>query len=104
MQTAAENIDHHQAGLGGVYNGSITSKLARHLFRLPSRMLSRMRHLDGIFDQHLGQANAESGTGGSSGVDGIQQRIRDSGVTPLPGPWGFLTSGYFFGLFFMVSP
>jgi hypothetical protein len=101
MDTVSDSIDNRA---GGSYNMSFGYKLAGHLLRFPSRMLSRLRNLDEVLDQPpLGQASADS-VGDSLGAQArVQQRMRDSGVTPMPAAWGFLTSGYFFGLFFMVS-
>lgn len=108
-----------------------TYKLAARFLGIPSRVLARMRRLDDIFDyaaqhqhdhdapdltslpngyatsapkgtewpprgyyrerQSSGSSTARSGSGGTG-----------SGLS-VPGPWGFLTSGYFIGVVIMVS-
>lgn len=84
-------------------NVTLTSKMAQYLFRLPSRMIERMRLLDSVFEQNLAVSSDDSGLVPAGGLTSAHQRVRDAGLTSLPGPWGFVSSGYFLGLFFMVS-
>lgn len=102
MQTATANIGNQTDDTDSSYNTSFTYKLAKHLFRLPSRMLGRMRQLDDVLDQPLAPGEIAGSTTSDSHAARVQQRMRETGLPPLPGPWGFLTSGYFIGLFFMV--
>ncbi|GJE87852.1 hypothetical protein PsYK624_039360 [Phanerochaete sordida] len=81
---------------------SFAYKLARHLFRLPSRMLGRMRQFDNLLEQPYTASEPQAGDSADARVARAQQRMRETGLAPLPGPWGFLTSGYFVGLFFMA--
>ena len=104
MSASAEdlvNLTNDDPDSPRISNSSFSYTLARHLLRLPSRVLSRMRRLDQV--PPLGQSDAATADDNTGAHARAQQRLRDSGITPLPGPWGFLTSGYFFGLFFMVS-
>ena len=92
-----------------LFNSSLlfntTLKLAHRFLGLPSRALARLRRLDDIaLDLHVAVA-AQATQQASSGTPGFR-RHRNAGhvgVAPMPGPWGFLTSGYFLGLFVMVS-
>ena len=85
------------------FNASL--KLAHRFLSLPSRALARLRRLDDMaLDLHVAVA-AQATQQASSGTPGYR-RHRNAGhvgVAPMPGPWGFLTSGYFLGLFVMVS-
>ncbi|KAF7799360.1 hypothetical protein EIP86_010592 [Pleurotus ostreatoroseus] len=75
--------------------------LARRLLRTPGRILARMRSLDDVLDY----TPSPSASGFSSmhpDPNARAQRMKEAGAVPIPGPWGFLTSGYFFGLFFMA--
>ena len=87
--------------------GTIASTLAHALIRLPSRMLDRMfervLHLDSVFEQNLAVVVDEDGRASMGRPATIPPNVREVGLTSLPGPWGFVSSGYFFGLFFMVS-
>ncbi|KIP08512.1 hypothetical protein PHLGIDRAFT_374874 [Phlebiopsis gigantea 11061_1 CR5-6] len=83
-------------------NVTLTSKMAQYLFRLPSRMIERMRLLDSVFEQNLAVSSDDSGLVPAAGLTSAHQRVRDAGLTSLPGPWGFVSSGYFLGLFFMT--
>jgi hypothetical protein len=73
------------------------------LFTLPSRMLSRMRRVDELLNinrntgRHVVFDRSEWDRGSHSG-----RSPHPSTFTPLPGPWGFVTSGYAAGLFAMV--
>lgn len=82
------------------FNASL--KLAHRFFSLPSRALARLRRLDDVsMDLHdAAHHSAYSSTNGNG-----QRRSRTSvhDGPPIPGMWGFLTSGYFVGLFIMVS-
>lgn len=100
MQAATAAIDAQQMPAD---NGtSFAYKLARHLFRLPARMLGRMRQFDDLLEQPYSNGDTQGGANTDGRVARAQQRMRETGLAPLPGPWGFLTSGYFIGLFFMV--
>ncbi len=77
-------------------------KLAHRFLSLPSRALARIRRLDDMaLDLHIAQTTQQA----SSGMPGYRRQRNGGhvGVAPMPGPWGFLTSGYFLGLFVMVS-
>lgn len=102
MQTITTDIANKTDENGFSYNTSITYKLAKHLFRLPSRMLGRMRQFDNVLEQPLAPGETAGTATPDSHATRVQQRMRETGLPPLPGPWGFLTSGYFIGLFFMV--
>ncbi|TBU46899.1 hypothetical protein BD309DRAFT_563425 [Dichomitus squalens] len=78
-----------------------TLKLAQHFLGFPSRALARLRRLDDMAFEM--QEAAQQTNSGSQGYRRHRNGSHGSGVTPLPGPWGFLTSGYFVGLFVMVS-
>ena len=76
-------------------------RMARLLFlEMPSRLLSRLRTFDDIFEQP--SPASDTAEAAASQASRTQLRTRESGLAPLPGPWGFLTSGYFVGIFFMV--
>lgn len=82
-------------------------KLAQRLGDLPSRALARLRKLDELGqDLHevaqVSQQAERVDVGRGQGYR--RQRNVGNGTTPpIPGPWGFLTSGYFVGLFIMVG-
>lgn len=78
--------------------------LIRRLVRTPARILARLRSLDDVLDYAPSQGTGGYSTTTSDANSRHHQRaaLREAGVVPIPGPWGFLTSGYFFGLFFMV--
>ncbi|KAH9848914.1 hypothetical protein C2E23DRAFT_842094 [Lenzites betulinus] len=81
------------------FNASL--KLAHRFLSLPSRALARLRRLDelGIEAHELAHQPQYASTNGNS-----QRRSRSNmqDGPPLPGMWGFLTSGYFVGLFVMA--
>ncbi|KAH8099653.1 hypothetical protein BXZ70DRAFT_942746 [Cristinia sonorae] len=109
-----------------LYNA--TYKLATRFLGIPSRVIARMRRIDEILDPHIhidefpspaslslsltSLANGYATPAPS--LDGVRSgRVRGTGTgitgasrggnsVSIPGPWGFLTSGYFVGLFFMA--
>jgi hypothetical protein len=85
---------------------NLTSKLVP-IFLLPSRFLARIRLFDELFNQDIARNNAIS-TANDWGATAIlappsSSPPLPSTLTPFPGPWGFLTSGYALVLFTMVS-
>lgn len=101
----------------GFFNTSY--KLATRFLGLPSRVLARMRRLDEILEHHPpnhqeyvspsftslpnGYATAAPNPSDSR-IHRMRQGLSGGqGVASVPGPWGFLTSGYFLGIFIMVS-
>ena len=62
-----------------------------------------MRQLDDVLGYEPSQVPSGYSSTNSEANTRLHQRAREIGVTQIPGPWGFLTSGCFFGLFFMVS-
>ncbi|PIL28182.1 hypothetical protein GSI_09719 [Ganoderma sinense ZZ0214-1] len=91
-----------------LFNSSLllntTLKLAHRFLGLPSRALARLRRLDDMaLELHVAAQTATTQQAGS-GTPGYR-RHRNAGhvgIAPMPGPWGFLTSGYFLGLFVMT--
>ena len=78
-------------------------KLAHRFLSLPSRALARIRRLDDMaLDFHIAAQTTQQASSGTPGYR-RQRNAGHVGVAPMPGPWGFLTSGYFLGLFVMVS-
>ncbi|TCD66792.1 hypothetical protein EIP91_000928 [Steccherinum ochraceum] len=90
-------------------------KLATRFLGIPSRVLARMRSLDYILDNHPalqqqqdGLAAGYSSAGPNAGDPRISRLRAGAGAgqaaatVNVPGPWGFLTSGYFVGLFIMA--
>lgn len=83
-----------------------TLKAASRFFTLPSRLVARVRRLDDVLNADV-DATTSAYAGTSSG--NVQAPRNDTpsvgfAMEPLPGPLAFVTSGYFFGLFIMVSP
>jgi hypothetical protein len=82
---------------------SLRLKLANSLLSLPSRLWSRMRRVDELLDRSARQRLvANLARHEWDGPTYIGQPPPPT-FSPLPGPWGFLTSGYAVGLFVMVS-
>ncbi len=82
------------------FNASL--KLAHRFFSLPSRALARLRRLDDIsMDLHDPAYHPAYSTTNGNGQRRSRASVHDG--PPIPGMWGFLTSGYFVGLFIMVS-
>jgi hypothetical protein len=84
---------------------NLTSKLVP-IFLLPSRFLARIRLFDELFNQDIARNNAIS-TANDWGATAIlappsSSPPLPSTLTPFPGPWGFLTSGYALVLFTMA--
>ncbi|KAF9227586.1 hypothetical protein BS17DRAFT_773994 [Gyrodon lividus] len=86
---------------------NVTSKLKTQSYKLlayPSRLLARLRK----FDELLTQNTATSLTSmqmhdlDSNGILIARSAPPPSSFSPLPGPWGFLTSGYIVGLIVMA--
>ena len=96
-----EDID---SQMGGSPRNISFGGIAKHFLRIPSRILTRFDRV--WLSAHVSASNndAHNDTDASMGPRSLMQHRMREGFTPLPGPWGFLTSGYFIGLFFMVSP
>ena len=94
-------------GSDTLFNSSLifntTLKIAHRFLSLPSRALARLRRLDDMtLELHVAAQTTQQANSGTPGY----RRHRNAGhvgIAPMPGPWGFLTSGYFLGLFVMVS-
>ncbi|OJT14938.1 hypothetical protein TRAPUB_8508 [Trametes pubescens] len=81
------------------FNASL--KLAHRFFSLPSRALARLRRLDDIsMDLHDPAYHPAYSTTNGNGQRRSRASVHDG--PPIPGMWGFLTSGYFVGLFIMA--
>ncbi|OSD08253.1 hypothetical protein PYCCODRAFT_1429319 [Trametes coccinea BRFM310] len=81
------------------FNASL--KLAHRFFSLPSRALARLRRLDDLaLDLHEAAQHHPYASTSASGSRRSRGQI--SSGPPVPGMWGFLTSGYFLGLFIMA--
>ncbi|KAJ2986802.1 hypothetical protein NUW54_g9623 [Trametes sanguinea] len=81
------------------FNASL--KLAHRFLSLPSRALARLRRLDDLaLDLH--EAAQQHPYATTSGNGQRRSRGHISSGPPVPGMWGFLTSGYFLGLFIMA--
>ncbi|CCL98766.1 uncharacterized protein FIBRA_00771 [Fibroporia radiculosa] len=72
-------------------------KVATRLLGFPSRVLARMRRLDEILGEESIHPREHRATGGQ-----FSRSQAGEGSPPFPGPLGFLTSGYFCGLFVMA--
>ena len=96
------------------FNWSLSYNLSS-LLSLPSRLVARMRKIDDILLHDDPMAAAESAittaamtsslsaaAAGPSHRSAIASAIAHYDMT-LPGPWRFLTSGYFLSLLAMVS-
>ncbi|KAL4248858.1 hypothetical protein ABKN59_003979 [Abortiporus biennis] len=74
---------------GYTQNGTTVMNVAREVMDrflgMPLKVMERLRRIDSILYQEPLQRNGSAGN-----------------PTLVPGPWGFLASGYFFGLFFMA--
>ncbi|KAF9246244.1 hypothetical protein BU15DRAFT_85024 [Melanogaster broomeanus] len=84
----------------------VTSKLKTHsrkLLAYPSRLLSHLRKFDELLDRNTATSlsSMRMHDVDSNGVL-IAHSPPPPGFTPLPGPWGFLTSGYVVGLIVMA--
>ena len=80
---------------------NLTYKLGS-ILTFPSRFLAQIRLIDELLNPGAGR----NSTGASDwDVSNIFSSLPDSSprITPFPGPWGFLTSGYALVLFAMVS-
>ena len=80
---------------------NLTYKLGS-ILTLPSRFLAQIRLIDELLNPGAGR---NSTSGSDWDVSNIFSSLPDSSprITPFPGPWGFLTSGYALVLFAMVS-
>lgn len=74
-----------------------TLKVASRFVRLPSRLVARVRRLDDVLNADI-DATSRNAQGSRNGTPSLGLAME-----PLPGPLAFVTSGYFFGLFVMVS-
>jgi hypothetical protein len=83
---------------------NVTSKL-NPILSLPSRFLARIRLFDELFNHDLGRNEAitTANEWGTAADALASSPPRPPNLTPFPGPWGFLTSGYALVLFTMVS-
>lgn len=86
-----------------LYNATL--KVAARVLGFPSRVLARIRRLDDILN---GDSAAQPGVYNAryARTQGTRRGEDPSiglDMEPVPGPLGFLTSWYFFGLFVMVS-
>ena len=82
-----------------------TLKVASRFFTLPSRLVARVRRLDNVLNADI-DATPSAYAGTSGGHNQASRNDTPSvgfAMEPLPGPLAFVTSGYFFGLFVMVS-
>ncbi|CAL1705782.1 unnamed protein product [Somion occarium] len=88
-------------------NGSLFSagyKLARQFLGIPSRVVGRLRKYDQVINmaQNPPTRTLESTrTPQPTGPYSAQYHSAGS-ISSVPGPWGFLTSRYFIGLFIMA--
>lgn len=71
-------------------------KVASRFFTLPSRLIARVRRLDDVLNADI-DATPRNAQGSRNDTP------LGFSMEPLPGPLAFVTSGYFFGLFVMVS-
>ncbi|KAI8982932.1 hypothetical protein BD414DRAFT_491632 [Trametes punicea] len=103
MNEAPHNVV--QESTESFYNASMffnaSLKLAHRFLSLPSRALARLRRLDDLaVDLH--EAAAQPSYANTNGNGQRRPRGPVNGGPPIPGMWGFLTSGYFLGLFIMA--
>lgn len=83
-----------------LYNATLN--LASRILELPSRVLARVRRLDNMLNQDIvSQPRLYSST--AVRRHGAQDTSTGPSMPPVPGPLGFITSGYFLGLFIIVS-
>jgi hypothetical protein len=80
--------------------------LLRKIITLPSRFAARMRLVDELLEQDA-ERQAEALTAALNDPQNAELRrahaLQRVQYTPMPGPWGFFTSGYAVGLLVMVS-
>ncbi|CDO70318.1 hypothetical protein BN946_scf184843.g7 [Trametes cinnabarina] len=104
MDAAAQQIVHESTD--SFYNASmffnVSLKLAHRFLSLPSRALARLRRLDDL-TLELHEAAQQSPYAAVNGNGQRRSRSQVSNGPPIPGMWGFLTSGYFLGLFIMTT-
>ncbi|TFY57761.1 hypothetical protein EVJ58_g6832 [Rhodofomes roseus] len=85
-----------------------TLKVASRFFTLPSRLVARVRRLDDVLNNaEMEAAAARRHAYAATSAAGAQASSHDDPAVgfemePIPGPMGFVTSGYFFGLFIMA--
>ncbi|OCH92079.1 hypothetical protein OBBRIDRAFT_791595 [Obba rivulosa] len=83
------------------FNSSM--EIVHHFLGLPSRALMRIRRLDSLLSQDIGQSQTQPFASTTAGAAHIAHAgARAEGPTSLPGPWGFMTSGYCFGMLVMA--
>jgi hypothetical protein len=74
------------------------------LLSLPSRLLPQLRRVNGLLGTSRDATQYSVASDSDWGTMGTHHgRIPPPTFTPLPGPWGFVTSGYAVGLFAMVT-
>ncbi|KAI0949825.1 hypothetical protein AcV7_008481 [Taiwanofungus camphoratus] len=82
-----------------LYNATLN--LASRILELPSRVLARVRRLDNMLNQDIvSQPRLYSST--AVRRHGAQDTSTGPSMPPVPGPLGFITSGYFLGLFIIA--
>lgn len=95
-QTPSVAAINASAPAAAAYNFSIN---LTSIFSLPSRFMARMHTIDEII--HLDAAQRRSEWQQANALE--PSTPSPSNFAPLPGPWGFMTSGYLLGLIIMVS-
>ncbi|EMD38242.1 hypothetical protein CERSUDRAFT_113400 [Gelatoporia subvermispora B] len=82
------------------FNSSM--EIVHKFLGLPSRAFMRMRRLDNMLNQDAMQTQAQPFVSTSAqGMHTAQARAATEALY-MPGPWGFMTSGYCFGMLIMA--
>lgn len=79
----------------------LSAKAVSRLLDIPTRAIARVRRLDNLLDADNTARTSGRFLRSHAGHRGDEPLVGLS-MDPIPGPLGFLTSGYFFGLFVMV--